>query len=124
MQGWVEAYERLAAANQYHEVMVAFDPDTDAQLGWTLMCSQSAIVADDFAFLPLMPSKEKTGLIGCVGVDESARGRGVGLALLVKAMENMKSRGIEGVCIDWVVIRGFYERLGFEPCWEYEGYDW
>lgn len=123
-QGWVEAYERLAAANQHHEVMVAFDPDTNAQIGWTLMCSPSAVVCDDFAFLPLMPSKEKTGLIACVGVDASARSKGVGLALLVKAMENMKERGVEGVCIDWAVIRGFYERLGFEVCWEYEGYEW
>ena len=122
--GWVEAYERLAAANQHHEVMVAFDPDTKAQVGWTIMCSHTAVISDDFAFLPLMPSKDKTGLIACVGVDEVVRGKGVGLALLVKAMENMRERGIEGVCIDWVVIRGFYERLGFDPCWEYEGFDW
>src|SRR6266536_5293716 len=123
-QGWVEAYDRLASANQHHEVMVAFDASTGAQLGWTLMCSQSAVVCDDFAYLPLAPSKEKTGLIGCVGVDEAARGKGVGLALLVKAMENMRERGIEGVLIDWVVIRGFYENLGFEALWEYDGYNW
>ena len=43
---------------------------------------------------------------------------------MVKAMENMQERGIEGVFIDWVVIRGFYERLGFDVCWEYEGYEW
>jgi beta-N-acetylhexosaminidase len=123
-KGWVKAYERLAAANQHHEVMVAFDPETNAQIGWTLMCSHSAIISDIFAFLPLMPSKDKTGLIACVGVEKSARGKGVGLALLVKAMENMKERGVEGVCIDWVVIRGFYENLGFVPFWEYEGYSW
>lgn len=123
-QGWVEAYERLAAANQYHEVMVAFDAETNEQLGWTLMCSPSAVVLDDFAFIFHMPSKKKTGLIGCVGVDEKARGKGVGLALLVKAIENMKERGVEGVMIDWVTIRGFYELLGFEPAWECETYAW
>jgi len=48
----------------------------------------------------------------------------LGLTLLVKAMENMRERGVEGVFIDSVVIRGFYERLGFETCWEYEGYVW
>lgn len=102
--------------------MVAFDPDTNAQIGWTLMCSHTAIISDTFAFLPLVPSKEKTGLIAAVGVDESARGKGVGLALMVKAMENMRERGIEGIFIDSVVIQGFYERLGFETWWEYEGY--
>jgi hypothetical protein len=30
IQSWVKAYETLAAYNQYHEVMVAFDPDTNA----------------------------------------------------------------------------------------------
>ncbi|RDL35281.1 uncharacterized protein BP5553_07212 [Venustampulla echinocandica] len=121
--GWVQAYERLAAANQHHEVMVAFD-ENGAQVGWTLMCSPSAIISQELAFLPLMPAKEKTGLIACVGVDESTRGKGLGLALLIKAMENMRERGIEGVLIDWVVIRGFYERLGFEAHFEYENYDW
>lgn len=79
---------------------------------------------DLIAFLPLLPSREKTGVIACVGVDESARGKGVGLALLVKAMKNMKERGVEGVMIDWVVIRGFYETLGFEVIWEYDAYNW
>ncbi|KAH6715139.1 putative beta-N-acetylglucosaminidase [Leptodontidium sp. MPI-SDFR-AT-0119] len=122
--GWVEAYERLAAANQHHEVMVAFDAETNAQLGWTLMCSPSAVVLDDFAFINLLPSKDNTGLIGCVGVDKAARGKGVGLALLVKAIENMKERDVEGVMIDWVTIRGFYEHLGFEVAWEYETFEW
>lgn len=82
------------------------------------------MASEIFAFLPLMPSKEKTGLIAAVGVDESARGKGVGLALVVKAIENMRDRGVEGVFIDTVEIRGFYERLGFETWWEYEGYVW
>ncbi|KUJ20071.1 putative beta-N-acetylglucosaminidase [Mollisia scopiformis] len=120
---WIGAYEQLAAWNQYHQVMVAFDAETNSQVGWTLMCDYS-IISNNFAFLPLMPSKEKTGLIACVGVDESARGKGVGLVLMVKAMENMKERGIEGVCVDWVVIKGFYERLGFQRYWEYQGFEW
>ena len=64
------------------------------------MCSSVSTVADDFAFLPLCPSGEDTGLIACVGVDKSARGKGVGLALLVRAMEDLRRRGIKGVLID------------------------
>jgi beta-N-acetylhexosaminidase len=88
------------------------------------MCQPNSVVGKGFAFLPLLPSKYKTGLIACVGVDAIARKKGVGLALLVKAMENLRSRGLEGVLIDWVVIRGFYETLGFEVFWEYDKYDW
>ncbi|OBT71020.1 hypothetical protein VF21_10127 [Pseudogymnoascus sp. 05NY08] len=120
---WVEAYERLAKAKQHQEVLVAFD-ESGAQVAWTLMCTPNTVVGQDFVFLPRVPSKDKTGLIACVGVDGSARGKGVGLALLVKAMEYMKARGLEGVFIDWVVIRGFYETLGFKVFWEYEKYTW
>lgn len=84
------------------------------------MCSPSALFNQTFAFLPLVPSREKTGLIAAVGVDESVRGKGVGLAMMVKAIESLRERGAEGIFIDSVVIRGFYERLGFEPYWKYE----
>lgn len=102
--------------------MVAIDLETNEQIGWALMCSPEAVVTAAFCFLPLLPAKDKTGLIAAVGVDKSSRGKGVGLGLMVKAMENMRDRGVEGVFVDSVVIRGFYERLGFETHWEYEGY--
>ncbi|KAM0248354.1 hypothetical protein ACHAP5_003527 [Fusarium lateritium] len=121
--GWSGIYKALAARGLHSEVMVAFDPDTNEQIGWTLMCSYSTI-ASVFAFLHLLPSGEKTGLIAAVGVDEKARGRGIGLALVVKAMESLRERGMDGILIDAVAIRGFYERLGFETQWEYEGYGW
>lgn len=121
-QPWIQAYERLAAANQHHEVLVVFDA-SGAQVGWTLMCSPSSVIAADFAFLPLLPAKEKTGVIACVGIDKNMRGGGVGQAMLVKAMEDMKRRGVEGVFIDWVVLKGFYESLGFEDYWQYEKYE-
>ncbi|RFU32228.1 hypothetical protein B7463_g4130, partial [Scytalidium lignicola] len=123
-QSWVKAYERLATAGQHHEVMVAIDTETGKQVGWTLMCSSSSVISQDFAFLPLAPAGEKTGLIACVGVDEACRGKGIGLALLIKGMQNMRERGIKGVLIDWVVIRGFYETLGFKVLWEYEDFEW
>ncbi|KAH7311077.1 hypothetical protein BKA65DRAFT_601100 [Rhexocercosporidium sp. MPI-PUGE-AT-0058] len=135
---WSKAYAVLAAHNQYHEVMVAFDAETDEQLGWTLMCGPDAIVKDIYAFLPIAGSGEgegkegngeeqsvgRIGAIAAVGVDKNARGRGVGLALVGRAMENLKERGLEGIFIDSVVIRDFYEKLGFETRWEYEAWEW
>ncbi|KAI1062751.1 hypothetical protein LB506_006315 [Fusarium annulatum] len=117
---WGGIYKALAARGQHHEVMVAIDPDTNKQIGWTLMCSFGSSAGDLFAFLPLLASGEKTGLIAAVGVDEAERGKGFGLALVVKAMENLKERGMKGIFIDAVAIRGFYEKLGFETQWEYE----
>jgi beta-N-acetylhexosaminidase len=97
---WVNAYRGLAAADQHHEVMVAIDSDTNKQIGWTLMTSPSCLITQSFAFIPLCPSGKKTGLIACVGVDKAARGGGVGLGLMVRAMENMRERGMDGVLID------------------------
>lgn len=121
--GKVQNYELLINNNRHHEIMVAFD-DSGHQVAWTMMCSHASIVSELYAFLPVMPAKEKTGLIAFVGVKPSMKGKGIGLGLVVKAMENMKARGIEGVFIDHVEIRGFYEKLGFESCCESEKYEW
>ncbi|VUC35341.1 unnamed protein product [Clonostachys rosea] len=121
---WWRGYEVLAKYGQHHEAMVAIDPETNAQVGWTLMCSPNAIIGDMYAFLPLLPTKEKTGLIAAVGVDPSFRGKGVGLALVARAMESLKERGVEGIFIDSTWLRGYYEKLGFEAKWEYERWAW
>lgn len=122
IQSWCKAYEILAKYEQFDQVMIAIDPQTNKQVGWTLMCDPTAILSQIYAFMPLMPSENKTGLIAAVGVDESARGKGIGLALMVKALENLRERGVEGVFVDSVEIKGFYERLGFETKWEYESW--
>ena len=64
------------------------------------MCSSTSSFADAIAFLPLCPSGNETGLIACVGVDKKARGKNVGKALLVSAMEDLRRRGMKGVFID------------------------
>ncbi|KAI2765718.1 CAZyme family GH3 [Penicillium roqueforti] len=60
------------------------------------------------------PEKYITRLIGAVGIDESHRKHGIGLALICHAIENMKQRGIEGVFVDWVALDGWYEQVGFK----------
>jgi beta-N-acetylhexosaminidase len=119
---WYKAYEFLAQYGQYDEVLVVMDPDTKEQIGWTLMCSPSAIFSQSFAFRSLAPTGEKTGQIAAVGVAESARGKGVGLAMMVEALRNMRGRGVEGVIVDSASVNGFYERLGFETLVEYVKY--
>lgn len=121
--GKMQNYKLLVNSGRHHEIMVAFG-DGGQQVGWAMMCSHTSIVSFLYAFLPNMPTKEKTGLIACVGVKPEMRGKGIGLGLVVKAMENMKARGIEGALIDHVEIRGFYEKLGFESLCESELYEW
>ncbi|KAL3464406.1 acyl-CoA N-acyltransferase [Aspergillus heterothallicus] len=108
---WVEMFETLDPKSHPSSIMVAFSP-SGKQIGWTLMLSpDSPILQENWAMPPLCgPS---TGLIGCVGIDQDARGTGIGLALVSHAMEDMRNRGIKGVFVDWVAMDGYYEKLGF-----------
>lgn len=101
---------------------MAIDPETGKQIGWTLMCSPSAITSQSFAFRPLLPTGQNTGLIAAVGIDEKARGKGIGMALVVKAMQSLRERGVAGILVDMAEIRGFYEKMGFNVHWEFESY--
>jgi GNAT superfamily N-acetyltransferase len=57
--------------------------------------------------------------IACVGVAESAQGRGVGSALVARASELLRDAGARVSLIDWVVRTDFYGRVGYEPWREY-----
>jgi beta-N-acetylhexosaminidase len=119
---WAGGYRLLHAENQHDDIMVALDHD-GKQIGWTLMLSPGrSRLWYGFAFLPVAGGPDgnfsgtgKTALIAAVGVDEEARGKGVGLGLICAAMEEMKRRGgIDGVFIDSVELNNFYEKIGFE----------
>lgn len=121
-QGWVETYISLHPSKHPSSIMAAFDQRTGTQIAWTLMLSpDDDFVAQNWAFSPLASGKLslKTGIIGCVGVDASHRSRGVGLALLCHAMEDMKKRGVEAVFVDSTDIVGWYGKVGFGRWKEY-----
>jgi ribosomal protein S18 acetylase RimI-like enzyme len=61
-----------------------------------------AILYSKFSGSVASPSLKTNLLIppGAVGIDESHRKYGIGLALICHAIENMKQRGIEGVFVD------------------------
>ncbi|KAE8146559.1 glycoside hydrolase superfamily [Aspergillus avenaceus] len=109
---WVKMYHRLDPEKHPSSVMVAFDR-AGKQVGWTLMLDHTSSILKSHWALPSLCGP-KTGLIGCVGVDQCHRNEGIGLALLCHAIEDMKRRDVEGVFVDWVSLEGWYEKLGFE----------
>ncbi|KAJ5094110.1 Glycoside hydrolase superfamily [Penicillium angulare] len=109
--GWVEAYVALHPSKYPSCVMTAFDSQGQ-QVGWTLMLPPCPELNAGWAFP--QTCGPNTGLIGCVGVDADYRASGIGLALISHALENMKQRGIEGVFVDWVALKGWYEQVGFD----------
>lgn len=87
------------------------------------MCGPDAIVKDIYAFLPLAGKetlgekgkevegeKGNVGLIAAVGVDKKARGRGVGLALVGRAMEVRFLLSLSSYF--WFMVSGFRVSAG------------
>jgi GNAT superfamily N-acetyltransferase len=66
-------------------------------------------------WLPALGSRP--GAIGPLGIAPSARGKGLGLALVAGATSLLHERGVENCTIDWVgtELLDFYARLGFHP---------
>lgn len=116
-EGWVAAYEVLVEKGLHDQIMVAFDSQ-DNQVGWTLMIEPGLPVWTSLACPPVVG--DRTGLIACVGVDKQARSAGIGLALVDNAVRDLRRRGLQHVFVDWVVLEGWYEKLGFKIWRDYQ----
>lgn len=53
------------------------------------------------------------GSMSAIGVAASERGRDIGIALVARASNILKERGMRNCYIDWVVITDFYARPGY-----------
>ncbi len=59
------------------------------------------------------------GGLGPMGLAPALRGRGLGHALLDRAMVHLASLGVREMVIDWTILLDFYGALGFVPCRRY-----
>ncbi|PYH45461.1 putative beta-N-acetylglucosaminidase [Aspergillus saccharolyticus JOP 1030-1] len=114
-QPWLQTYINLHPQTHPNSIMTVFSPQGH-QCGWTLMLDPSSPLQQaQWALPPVCGGPgTRTGLIGCVGVDQEHRGKGVGVAMLAHALAHLRERGVQGVMVDWVVLEGFYESVGFE----------
>lgn len=63
--------------------------------------------------------KPNMAALGPIGVGEALKGRGLGLALLVKGIELLQASGTTEMVIDWTDLLDFYARVGFKPWMRY-----
>lgn len=95
---------RAVLASDMADAFVAEDSDGRV-LGWAHVFTAP--------FLESGPNAELGGLV----VEETARGRGIGTALVARAESWARARGIRKICLRSNVIRteahAFYQRLGF-----------
>lgn len=77
--------------------------------------SSSAWLIPSTHWFPALADAQGAGWggLGPIGMSRAVRGRGLGLALCARAVEELKSRGVSSMAIDWTSLLGFYGRLGF-----------
>jgi ribosomal protein S18 acetylase RimI-like enzyme len=68
---------------------------------------------DATIFTPMLG--QDAGTIGCVGVAASARGAGVGSAMVARASELLRDAGTGACHISWTGREWFYRRVGYLP---------
>ncbi len=57
----------------------------------------------------------RAGGLGPMGLAPGVRARGLGLALLDRAVIHLKQAGVDEMIIDWTILVDFYGKLGFVP---------
>ena len=109
---WLGAFQPTIEVGDFHELLIARDPTTQAIVGSLILYSPLAHPSRFDGFWKKMLG-DPLGEIGCVGVAEAAQGRGIGTAMVARASEILKQRGVAAVHIGWVYRVDFYGRLGY-----------
>jgi len=93
-----------------HEIYLLWAMGEIIGLAQTYM-GDSPVLGPSVYWAPALGVAE--GGLGPIGVAEEWRGRGLGLALLARALEGLRGRGAHRAVIDWTELTGFYGILGF-----------
>ncbi|GCF06490.1 GNAT family N-acetyltransferase [Dictyobacter arantiisoli] len=116
--GWLPLYERIADLGDYRDILIARDSDGTV-LGTLIMYSAINSHPERIDLIWQGILGEDAGALGAVGVAESARNRGIGIALVAGASELLKSNNVKNSFIDWVTLTDFYAKVGYNKWRKY-----
>lgn len=102
-------FTKLFCAGRAGDIHLAVNKDSQI-IGATVAAMPGSPMTDELAW-PATLGKACAS-IACVGVSDKARGTGAGVGVVAAAIEELERRGADGVFIDWVSLKGFYERFG------------
>lgn len=107
---WVKHFERIIKGDEIDKILLVKDKD-DVIVGSTIL------FWGDYKFRDLFD--KLTGGAGAVGIGEKYRGRGLGLAMQIKALEILRDNGVEIAIVEYTGESGFYRKLGFRTWRKY-----
>jgi len=111
--GWYHEYAYKTALGEGDDILVAWQSGKGV-VGTLLMFSPySQLLSVNLVWKELLG--ENVGGMGAVGVAESERGRGIGLALVAWATQELSLRGAGNAVIDWTGLLEFYGKVGYQP---------
>lgn len=110
---WLKHYEHCARLGNYQDILVARDQNQSGQVVGTLLTSTPQSHPERTEVIWRVPLGYDAGSLGAVGVAYSEQGRGIGIALVARASELLRERGVRNCYIDWVSITDFYAKLGY-----------
>jgi beta-N-acetylhexosaminidase len=118
---WLHAFERVVAHDEAGDVVLARDAQRNIAGTTLVMAARSRSWRDRFVWSELLGPN--LGGVGPLGVMETMRGRGIGLALAARVTELLQERGVETSYIGWTWLVDWYARLGYRV-WQAHTMSW
>lgn len=114
-----EAAEAIDAGMKPCDLMLAVDSTDGAIVGFSRIYDEASTILGPGVYWRGLMGKHPGGL-GPIGVDATRRGAGLGLGLLSRCVDELRSRGVGTMVIDWTDLVDFYGKLGFTIWKRYE----
>lgn len=115
--GWLPFYERVLRHNGYTDIVVAKDAHEGIVGISSVLDPRAAWWHYDIRWLHMFTGK--TGGIGPLGVAETMREQGIGLALAARVTEELRNRGFAKSYVGWTWLVDWYGKLGYKVWQEY-----
>lgn len=104
--------EYLFFSKKASSILAAWDAEGNV-IGTLLLFTEEVGDSQAKLWKPLLGND--MGGLGAVGVAEAWREKGIGTALVARASEILKERGVRNSHIGWTWLLDFYGRLGYAP---------
>lgn len=114
---WLRYYQNVLRHHGHADIVVAKEARQGIVGASFVIAPRAAWWDYEFRWLSLLG--ENTGGVGPLGVAESMREQGIGLALAARVTELLHQRGIQNSYIGWTWLVDWYGKLGYRVWQEY-----
>jgi beta-N-acetylhexosaminidase len=115
---WFPYFRDTAERGRPDDLLAAWNREGEV-VGSLLMFSKDSPHSEMDRIWQAMLGADMGGL-GCVGVAESERERGIGLGMVARASEILRERGVGNCHVGWTWLLDWYGQLGYQPWRSFE----